>query len=222
MRSYEITLGSLYDFLVINHIIEENRQGDCHEFFLRLTDILDNERKMIGHAPLFEKLIYGKYTQSVMCLRCSHSNSTSSKFSFVEIHGHSVSDSLDAFLRPERVDGHQCDHCRTKNTSALISKNIEELPPVLVFNRPFKDRNSDWTLNIQLTTTISGPSDTHLYNLYAMINHIGSDGHGHYYCQIQKHPESTVFLLDDNRVTTRSEFAKSNMCTLYYKKGERV
>ena len=89
---------------------------------------------------------------------------------------------LDLYSKKEKIEGYQCDHCKSK-TSALLKPLISHLPDILIlhlkrfnFDGGYLDKIEDLVTfpirNLDMQKyTINGTKGSTIYDLYAVVNH---------------------------------------------------
>lgn len=128
-----------------------------------------------------------------------------------------LSDCLEAFTKEEVLqdsDSWFCPHCK-KPVCARKKMDISRLPPVLIihlkrfdWNQTFRSKITtpvDFPLsNLDLRRWHSGDEVSHvsaLYDLFAVSNHYGGTGGGHYTANVKNLLDGAWYNCDDSRVT---------------------
>lgn len=143
---------------------------------------------------------------------------------------------LEAFLREEPLvsepDMWKCPQCEERR-QASKKLDLWRLPKVLVihlkrfsYNRSIKHKLDTFVnfpiYDLDLTKYIANKnnSDPQLYELYALINHYGSMGSGHYTAHIKLLDENRWYSFDDNHISSIcEEEVKTNAAyVLFYRR----
>ncbi|XP_057545260.1 ubiquitin carboxyl-terminal hydrolase 5 [Amaranthus tricolor] len=128
---------------------------------------------------------------------------------------------LEAFLREEPLvsepDMWKCPQCEERR-QASKKLDLWRLPKVLVihlkrfsYNRSIKHKLDTYVnfpiYDLDLTKYIANKNslDPQLYELYALINHYGGMGSGHYTAHIKLLDENRWYSFDDNHISSVSE-----------------
>jgi len=154
----------------------------------------------------------------------------------------SIYDCLNGFSKWEILDQTNLWHCNKCNKEVQANKKIEIMttPPILILQlKRFKAKNIgvlgtgirlnnliNFPLeNLDLTNHVRNPFKTPLnYNLFAVVNHIGSIGYGHYTSFAKNEHNNEWYIFDDNKVT-KLDPKTQNICTtdsyiLFYKRKD--
>lgn len=214
---------------------QNNMHHDAHEFFNYLIneiiECLDKENGLQNNWC--NKLFQGLITNETKCLSCETVTSKEETFLDLSVDvppgesSYSLTYSLNNFSRLETLTHQNKFYCNTCSSLQEATKTIKlkDLPEILVINfKRFKyDENVDKmvklfdsisypsTLRLFNTTTTSkknedkSEDDFSLYDLYALVVHIGGGPmHGHYIslCKIKAKlwllfDDETVELVDD-------------------------
>lgn len=160
------------------------------------------------------------------------SNSESNKFvqkqNQCEI---TLEDCLRTFSTPEKLDQNNttfCSNCKN-HTLSIKKMDIYRLPKILIIHlKRFKHQG---TYNSKNNKTVVFPIDgldmskyvnvgEWIYDLFAVSNHFGSLGGGHYTAYAKNHDDSRWYEFDDSRVSNMtspaSSIISSNAYVLFY------
>ncbi|GBG75434.1 hypothetical protein CBR_g20064 [Chara braunii] len=153
-----------------------------------------------------------------------------------------IQDCLSAFTAEERLDGrnkYHCEHCKAPRSSTK-KLSIFRLPPILVLHikrfcgARFSSFTKDSTLvkfclkgldltNFMGLTVASGSAGRRpVYDLYAVSNHSGSLGGGHYTAYCKTAEENSWYSFNDSIVTPigESSIVSSAAYLLFYQRRE--
>ncbi|KAF4089218.1 hypothetical protein AMELA_G00063520 [Ameiurus melas] len=190
-----------------------HEQQDAVEYYQRTL-------KEIG--PQFSKVFEGKMSNIT---KCPNNHKFKEKCHFFTIPlpietGHmdvfEVVKGLDTFFKQVKLDEDNwlyCEHCG-KKTETETWNEIEEFPTILTLypKRFYFDytqmrlvkNNCGMNIPMQLQINDIG------YELYAVINHSGGVGGGHYNADIKSFEDDEWYRFDDSSVTKDTEFCQKN------------
>eukprot|EP00668_Euglena_longa_P029300 GGOE01036646.1.p1 GENE.GGOE01036646.1~~GGOE01036646.1.p1 ORF type:complete len:566 (+),score=63.56 GGOE01036646.1:83-1780(+) len=164
-------------------------------------------------------LFCGQLKSHVTCRRCGYLSKAFDPFMDLSLplKGESIEDCLAQFMEPERLQGSErfyCPACKAQVDSTR-KLSVYRWPEVLVIHlKRFsyigfgsKKLNNDISFGRQMNLNAFSDADAKLenltYRLYAVVNHIGSAGGGHYTAscmQQSSDPSSGWFNFDDSHV----------------------
>ncbi|MDC6271937.1 hypothetical protein PP707_06525, partial [Acetobacter pasteurianus] len=207
---------------------QNNMHHDAHEFFNYLIneiiESLNKESKPNWCTDLFQGLI----TNETKCLSCETVTSRHEHFLDLSIdippgeNAYSLNYAINNFSKSETLTNQNKFHCNTCSSlqEAVKTIKVKKLPNVLVINlKRFKyDEKIDklvklfdsisYPFKLRLFNTTDDCFENILYELYALVIHIGGGPmHGHYVsiCKIKAglwllFDDETVELVEDNYV----------------------
>ncbi|KAK1324659.1 Ubiquitin carboxyl-terminal hydrolase 20 [Acorus calamus] len=208
-------------------------QEDAHEFLLGLLENLKSRGSLNGAsenlvAPIFE----GRLNHQVLCSGCGYLTATPELLRGLSLaidKSDSLLDALKFFMIVERLEGLTCDKCKM-----TVSKEkwytFDQAPLVVSFHlKRFSIESNDiqkidkfveFPLELNLQPFHGGTQENKeemLYNLYAVVVHIGSCGSGHYISYVRPSPGSW-YQLNDSEVSqvSEEEVLKQNAYILFY------
>ncbi|XP_057311680.1 uncharacterized protein LOC130649421 [Hydractinia symbiolongicarpus] len=199
------------------------RQEDAHEFLryvvegIQKSDYAGKQLDKASKETTVANAIFGGYCRSqVKCLHCHHESNTFDPIMDINLDIKECSNilqSLNKFVRPDRLDGDNkyfCERCRTKRV-AQKRETIHREPNVLTlqlkrfdYSKMFggkisKDIHFPDAMNIRPFMSNTQGEPVH-YDLYSVLVHSGySCNSGHYYCYV-KAPNGSWYEMNDNRV----------------------
>ncbi|KAI5951851.1 creB [Candida jiufengensis] len=209
---------------------QNNMHHDAHEFFNYLTnEIIESLNKELGEGQNWcNDIFQGLITNETKCLSCETITSKHENFIDLSIDvppgesSYSLNFAINNFSKSETLTNQNKFHCNTCSSLQEAIKNIKvkKLPEVLVINlKRFKyDEQIDkmvklfdsisYPFKLRLFNTTDDFNQNVLYDLYALVIHIGGGPmHGHYVsiCKIKAglwllFDDETVELVDDNYV----------------------
>lgn len=185
----------------------------------------------------------GQLESSIICAECDSVTKTTDPMIDVSLQidhmkntGHTINlyDCLDLFTKEEKLDVmYKCRHCGNKS-KASKSLKIKKIPPVLSIQlKRFKHNLHNDTfskietpveiplfLNITKYSSVSTSPDldgNKVFELYALVCHIGSVNTGHYIV-IVKNGNGQWFKFDDSVISLipQEEVSKANAYLLFY------
>lgn len=237
MTENQSTIGVVSPLYFIQKLKEKNylfRQNnmhhDAHEFFNYLiNEIIEGLNKELGMENNWcNQLFQGMITNETKCLSCETVTAKHEFFLDLSVDippgesAYSLSYSLNNFSKLEVLTNQNKFHCNTCSSlqEAVKTIKLKQLPEILVIN--FKRFKYDervgkmvklfdsisYPFNLRLFNTTDDESDFCLYELYALVIHIGGGPmHGHYVslCKIKAglwllFDDETVELVDDSYV----------------------
>lgn len=137
---------------------------------------------------------------------------------------------LDISTLPEKLDENNkwyCTNCKD-HVCATKQMQIYKLPKILLIHLLRFKKKGFFTEKI--TTPVDFPTENFemssisesnvIYDLFAISNHFGGMGGGHYTAYIKKHNSSNWYEMDDSRVSSVSEsqIGSSSAYVLFYKR----
>ncbi|KAK6197049.1 ubiquitin carboxyl-terminal hydrolase [Scheffersomyces amazonensis] len=209
---------------------QNNMHHDAHEFFNYLiNEIIECLNKEIGVENNWcNDIFQGLITNETKCLSCETITSKHEFFLDLSIDippgesSYSLSYSLNNFSKSETLTNQNKFYCNTCSSlqEAIKTIKLKKLPEVLVINfKRFKyDEKVDkmvklfdsisYPFKLRLFNTTDDEKDFSLYELYALVIHIGGGPmHGHYVaiCKIKAglwllFDDETVELVEDSYV----------------------
>ncbi|XP_059619055.1 ubiquitin carboxyl-terminal hydrolase Usp2-like [Phlebotomus argentipes] len=215
---------------------------------LQLADNLNDSRKADlmwewyskTEKSMVKDLFVGQLKSTLKCTVCGNTSVTFDPFWDLSLPlpasstRSKLENCLELFIREEILDGDEmptCSKCQTRRKSTK-SFTIQRFPKYLVIHlkRFSETRWSKLTniiefptgekeLNLTPYASTSNYSST-LYSLYAISNHMGSTGGGHYVA-LCKHPQTGKWHeFDDNTVrdATESSLISSSAYLLFYER----
>ncbi|KAL7579570.1 hypothetical protein ACA910_007939 [Epithemia clementina (nom. ined.)] len=146
-------------------------------------------------------IFQGQMRNSLTCLHCGHKNIRFEPFMYLSLpmtsECGSVQDCMEFYLAPETLSGENqwyCSKCKT-HRDAVKKTDIWILPPILIVHlKRFKFDDFGNSVGSKNTAAVDYPienwdlkafvksqsSDKPIYDLYAVSNHFGGLGSGHY------------------------------------------
>lgn len=208
---------------------------DAHEFLHFLLnngiEILLKQQKTVPKKKTFIHDVFeGTCATQIRCTCCEHVSTRKESFLDLSIdvsQNASLTQCLKSFSSIETLKGNNKFFCETCNAyqEAQKSTKISKLPQVLTLHlkrfKFFENTASHKKLpyrvafpfELRLPNADTGDKEldtSHLYQLYAIVVHIGSDPNvGHYKCIIRSN--DVWMLFDDDLVDTISESQVANV-----------
>ncbi|XP_055684046.1 ubiquitin carboxyl-terminal hydrolase Usp2 isoform X2 [Lutzomyia longipalpis] len=216
---------------------------------LQLADNLNDTRKADlmwewyckTEKSMIKDLFVGQLRSTLKCTVCGNTSVTFDPFWDLSLplpassSRSKLENCLELFIREEILDGDEmptCSKCQTRRKSTK-SFTIQRFPKYLVIHlkRFSETRWSKLTniiefptgekeLNLTPYASSSNNHSSTLYSLYAISNHMGSTGGGHYVA-LCKHPQTGKWHeFDDNivRDATESSLVSSSAYLLFYER----
>ncbi|OMJ94171.1 hypothetical protein SteCoe_2652 [Stentor coeruleus] len=139
---------------------------------------------------------------------------------------------LDISTLPEKLDENNKWYCNTCKAHVCATKQMQiyKLPKILLIHLLRFKKKGFFTEKI--TTPVDFPTENFemssiseskvIYDLFAISNHFGGMGGGHYTAYIKKHNSSNWYEMDDSRVSNVSEtqIGSSSAYVLFYKRRD--
>ncbi|KAF9011099.1 hypothetical protein BDQ17DRAFT_1175840, partial [Cyathus striatus] len=231
----------------LNESFRSTMHQDAHEFLNyllnRIVEEVEDERRQrqpaqTGNATLVHKLFEGVLTSETRCLSCETVSSRDESFLDLSIdieQNSSVTACLRQFSASEmlcRGNKFSCDACGGLQEAEKRMK-IKKLPNVLALHlKRFKYQEDvqkyiklsyrvAFPFELRLFNTVDDMEDAdRLYNLFAIVIHIGAGPHQGHYISIIK-TLGNWFVFDDENVSPISEadipkyFGESNAGSAY-------
>lgn len=213
--------------------------NEFHSDYEKITKIDANDTcKCLTHT-----VFSGELESSIKCAHCNQAKLTidpmidlSLEVGTLENKTIDLYDCLDLFTKEERLDSmYECQFC-SKKTKALKSLKLKTVPYVLAFQlKRFKHNLSNDTftkidLHVEIplylnlknytSTPTSSGTDTSvdvIYELFALVCHMGSVNTGHYIVFV-KDGNGQWFRFDDSVITrvSQEDVKNANPYLLYY------
>ena len=109
-------------------------QQDAQEFLNRFFDKIDTSLKPTPYKYLLKSVFGGKTCSQLICEKCGTMRNRYEEIYDLSLEVKNIktlTDSLEKFITPERIDEYQCDTCNKKVT--ITKRNsLAELPNVLI------------------------------------------------------------------------------------------
>lgn len=169
------------------------RQCDAHELLLYLLDTLYETIHDL------KNIFKGQFESTVTCDACHEESVTHSPFLTVSLDMGkcSVSDLFKQFEMTEVFEGFDCEKCK-KKTKASKKMAVSQFPPILILHlKRFRGSEKDQS-TIQMERHIVIRNNK--YRFIGAINHIGSQGFGHYTATCMKHDDGSFIMCNDKIV----------------------
>ncbi|KAG7664701.1 creB [[Candida] subhashii] len=221
----------IYKLKEKNYLFRQNNMHhDAHEFFNYLiNEIIESLNKEVGIDNNWcNNIFQGLITNETKCLSCEAVTSKHEFFLDLSVDippgqcAYSLNHSLNNFSKSETLSNQNKFYCNTCSSlqEAVKTIKLKKLPEVLVINlKRFKyDESVDkmvklfdsisYPFGLRLFNTTDDEQESHLYELYALVIHIGGGPmHGHYVsiCKIKAglwllFDDETVELVEDSYV----------------------
>ncbi|CAJ1086145.1 uncharacterized protein LOC117807073 isoform X2 [Xyrichtys novacula] len=188
------------DKLDIKQVYE---QRDAAEYFGKILNLTSDEPSQI---------FYGKMSNRTECSACETQTDTEMKFWHLPLtlwdSSNTVVNSVKEYFKPMSFSGENrlyCDKCDAKR-DATVRCVIKTNPEVLMLLlKRFELDYSTKTLvknncNVSFPHTLTIP-ENQLYELYAVVDHVGDLRSGHYTSTIKSSEDGRWYMFDDGRVT---------------------
>lgn len=208
-------------------------------------DAIDAWRNYLRRdKSLIVDIFQGQLRSKLTCWKCKHSNIRFEPFMYLSLPMSSscrtVQDCLDLYLREEKMTGANqwyCGKCK-KHRNATKKTDLWILPPILIVHlkrfafddygqigsknqAPIRYPVEQWDLS---RVVRSRGSEHPLYDLYAVSNHVGSLGSGHYTAHAQNRfddqwyefNDSTYRAIDASEVNQVHRGNRSSAYVLFY------
>lgn len=184
-------------------------------------------------------IFQGQMRSCLTCLECGHQNVRFEPFMYLSLpitdECKSLQDCMKLYLAPEKLQGDDqwyCSHCKT-HVDAMKKTDIWILPPILIVHlkrfrfddygnvgskngAPVDYPLSDWDL-LPFVKSRAGKFGESTYDLYAVSNHHGGLGGGHYtaYAKSRLYDESWYEFNDSHTTPISERTHKSNQSSAY-------
>ncbi|KAJ6804338.1 ubiquitin carboxyl-terminal hydrolase 21-like isoform X1 [Iris pallida] len=230
----------------ISNYFQLGQQEDAHEFLHCLLDSLHNccldpstkDKPLAMNEDSLVKHVYGgRLISQLRCSECGHCSNTSEPLLDLSLDiadADSLINALESFTKIESIEETKftCEGCKAKVLMEKQTK-IDQAPEVISLHlKRFEndglfiqkiDKSVDYPLELDLKPFLCCPKDDEqtMYDLYAVLVHIGGAYCGHYYCCVRSSP-TTWHSMDDSKVNTVSEAEVLNekaYILFYIKKG---
>lgn len=196
------------------------------------------------NKSLIVDMFQGQLRNKCKCLECGHVNIRFEPFMYLSLpitkSCKSVDDCLDVYLGEDILKGADqwyCEKCK-KHVDATKKQDIWVLPPVLIIHlKRFKyneygkvgsknDRPIQYpTINWDLTSHVKSSRGVQpLYDLYAVSNHMGGLGGGHYTAHALNRFDDTWYEFNDSSYRAVEDSIHTKLSTtayvLFYNRSE--
>ena len=198
-------------------------QRDIQEFFIVLSEIIENEMKNLKEKNTFKFLFEGKITSLIKCLNVNFESSKEETFTDIQLPVKNCKDiyeSFDKYTEEEILKGseqYQTDKYGKQDAKKELI--FSSLPKVLVLqlNRfkyntqtnemeKINDRFEFYNeLNLGKYTNHYGNIYSE-YECFGVVVHIGRINGGHYYSYIKNFSDSLWYKFNDESVTIVEEY----------------
>ena len=116
--------------------VNVREQQDAFEFFINVTDQMDEYMKSLKKEEIFKRTFGGMFVDQKICQECTHKFERDEPFFSlpVTVKCGSLEASLEQFVHNELMEGdnaYYCEKCRERRTTVKRTC-IKSLPPVLV------------------------------------------------------------------------------------------
>lgn len=181
------------------------RQHDAHEFIVHLLDTMHTSCQDKEKKSIVSEIFFGKYKQTVICPECDHSSVTQQSFMDLQVplrkykdeNELKLSDCMNDFIEEAKLDKsnlYKCENCKDKVQVSIVTE-FETMPNFLIICLKRFD------INNKINTFVNFPMDQFVvndtkYKLYAVVNHFGGKGGGHYTASVL-HPNEKWYYMDD-------------------------
>ncbi len=127
-------------------------QQDAFDFFISMTDQIDEHLKKLNKEPIFKNVFEGTFSNQFICKDCPHKYEREEVFLGLNlpIKSGNLEESLSQFVKDELLDGqnsYYCEKCNEKR-SAIKRTCIKKLPKYLCIQ--LKRFDYDWESNRSL------------------------------------------------------------------------
>lgn len=222
---------------------------ELHESLSRKVKMIhstDNKkvlRSKIEWIEFFEKkyseiipLFYGQLNSKIIC-KCGHNTERYDPFNILQCeipttqNEISLDNCLDLFFNNEDISDYRCDSCSNKKSSnkkILIKRTpnhlIIQLKRFIFHNGKYVKYSNkiNCPLNLDIDKYVNNDDEYKKtkYELYGIVNHIGSMSGGHYYAFCKTRSKKWVCLNDASVIPLRDEskIITQNAYLLFYKK----
>ncbi|PON87411.1 Ubiquitinyl hydrolase [Trema orientale] len=202
------------------------QQEDAHEFLQCFLDklercFLDSKTKENSLTSpdenLVQKVFGGRLLSKLQCCNCGHSSDTFEPLIDLSLEIENVDSlpsALESFTNEEKIEDSEtkftCENCK-EEVAVVKQLMVDQAPSVAIFHlKRFKndgsfvqkiDKHVKFPLELDLKSYTSGDNVELMYDLYAIVVHVGlSPMAGHYFGFIRSSPD-TWHRLDDSKVT---------------------
>lgn len=179
-------------------------------------------------------IFFGQFYSKILCPNCHHFSNNFDPFCIMplEIKGNcnNIYDCFDEFTKAEILNNDnqwKCDKCNQYG-NAIKKFSIWKIPKILIVHfKRFKynmfsskiNKNIDFPLDdLNLEKYVEGYDKYNAkYEAYAIINHVGYVGFGHYFAYC-KNINGKWYKFDDSNVTPLSEVKTNNAYIVLYRR----
>lgn len=220
---YASATKSIYTSFVHNLAVSNSefrllKQCDAHELYLFLIDTF-----YTAHAS-YNNMFKGTLKSCIECCKCNTQSITENPFISLSLEMgtesiQNIDDMVNNFFSVETLDGenkYSCETCKEKNV-ATKQLNISKPPQILVLQlKRFNGIRTKNTAEVEFNKTLQVEGKS--YTLFAVCNHSGGTGAGHYTAACKKRNETWIlcndsFITDLNKLPHKS----SQPYLLFYK-----
>lgn len=133
---YYVPRGLWRHFKLQGEPVNLREQQDAVEFYMGLTDSVDEALKALGHQQIMHHTLVGVFSDQKICKGCPHRYCKEQPFNVisVDIRNHSnLYDSLEQYVKGELLEGGDAYHCEKCNKKVNTVKRlcVKKLPPIL-------------------------------------------------------------------------------------------
>jgi ubiquitin carboxyl-terminal hydrolase 8 len=198
---------------------------------------------LLRNKSIIVDLFQGQSKSSLKCLACGYQSLTFETFMYLSLpipeednnDNFTLIDCLKEFSKEERLEGDEKWYCPKCKEHKNATKRIEiwKLPNILIIHfKRFKFTRHkrgkiraliDFPIyDLDLTNLVTGKQkDKPIFDLFAIANHDGTLGRGHYHCFAKNRDDSNWYSFNDNFVKKVDQLAQlltSSAYLLFYSK----
>ncbi|XP_034020487.1 uncharacterized protein LOC117505071 [Thalassophryne amazonica] len=172
--------------------------------------------KILGlTSPQASKIFHGELTHRNVCRGCEEENNTDASFWSLPLElvdsnneHYSVVEGVQRFFQTSEISGENqiyCERCSAK-ANASVSRIIKTHPDVLMLLLKRFELSYTYMTFVKIECSVDIPYVLHLpqdqtYELYALVNHAGHPGGGHYTATVKAQDGDRWYNFNDSTVT---------------------
>ena len=228
-----------------NKKLDPKIQMDVFEFLMNFLDKIEARLKNTPNENLIKYFFMGVQNDILAFEEpCEHHRINQSNFYTIQLQVQNkltLTDSLDAFIEGEKMEGDNCIFCEQCNQKrpGVKSQNFQSLPRILIFvlkrfefnyNTMKKYKINDYyefPLELDMDKYVQKDNsnnsniqkNNNYYKLKGIVIHTGSCESGHYYCYLLDHKTKEWYEFNDTKV---SKFDIRNLDSEAFAKNEII
>ncbi|BFU24585.1 ubiquitin carboxyl-terminal hydrolase domain containing protein [Entamoeba histolytica HM-1:IMSS-B] len=209
--------------------LQRYQQEDATEFYLLLLDHL--HEAIIGKGKnkisAISSIFHVELVSRITCYNCTRFNDHDEHFSVLPIEitkQKTLESGFDQFFKKEMISHYHCEKCNTKSNVSkyYFFKRLPWILPIQLKRFTWDEKKINGKVAFPLQLNISKYGMDGLYDLYAIVVHLGKTKFSGHYISYCKTPSGGWFRFDDEEVKPVSikVVLQEEAYMLFYSKSE--